>query len=76
MQMSVAILSHDPILHARTKHVGFNIHFVHERFMVGKLHIQHVSAPIQIADIFTKPHSSALFDNFCDKLKIACVKAS
>lgn len=37
--MSTVKLSHNSILHARTKHIELDIHFVRECVMVGKLHI-------------------------------------
>lgn len=43
--MSLVIVSHNPILHAHTKHIELDIHFIHEHVMTDKLQIQHVPAP-------------------------------
>lgn len=60
---SVVHLTHNPIMHARTKHMEFDIHFMRERVATKKFTIQHVLAAFQLADIFTKPFGSA---TFCD----------
>lgn len=36
------MFSHNPILHARKKHIKLNIHFIRERVVANKLQIQHV----------------------------------
>ncbi|KAI5399506.1 hypothetical protein KIW84_064736 [Lathyrus oleraceus] len=68
--LSVVLLSHNPILHARTKHIELDIHFVRERVMANKLKIQHVTASAQLADIMKKPLSSANFQDLRNKLKV------
>ena len=68
--LSVVLLSHNPILHARTKHIELDLHFVREKVMANKLKIQHVPAAAQLADILTKPLSTAVFQQFRDKLKV------
>lgn len=62
--LSAILLSHNPMLHARTKHIEFDIHFVREKIVVGKLNIQHVPGHAHIADMITKPLSTALFHEF------------
>lgn len=42
--LSVFMISHNPILHARTKHIELDIHFVREIINGNKLHIQYVPA--------------------------------
>ena len=68
--LSAVLLSHNPILHARTKHIELDIHFVRERVMANKLKIQHVPASAQLADIMTKPFPSAAFQELRNKLKV------
>lgn len=68
--LSNVLLSHNPILHARTKHIELDIHFVRERVMANKLKIQHVPAPTQLADIIIKPLSNATFQDLRNKLKV------
>lgn len=47
------MLSHNPVLHARRKHIELNIHFVREQVLANKHHI-HVSTQVQIVNILTK----------------------
>lgn len=62
-KLSVFMISHNPILHARTKHIKLDIHFVREIVNGNKLHIQYVPAQAQISDILTKILSTNLFVN-------------
>jgi len=48
--LSAVLLSHNPVLHARTKHIELDIYFVRERVVAKKMRIQHVPATAQIAD--------------------------
>lgn len=52
---SAILLSHNPIIHARTKYIELDIHFVCGRVISKKLQIQHVSCSLQLADALTKP---------------------
>ncbi|MCI14971.1 retrovirus-related Pol polyprotein from transposon TNT 1-94, partial [Trifolium medium] len=40
--LSAVSLSHSPILHAKTKHIELDIHFVREKVISRQLHILHV----------------------------------
>lgn len=55
---SAIALAHNPVLHAHTKHMELDIHFVREKVVSQALHVEHVSAAHQIADVLTKPLSS------------------
>ncbi|KAL9251324.1 Retrovirus-related Pol polyprotein from transposon RE1-like protein [Drosera capensis] len=48
----------NPILHARSKHVVVDYHFVRERVSYGDLVVRYVPTHLQLADIFTKALSS------------------
>lgn len=58
---SAVALSYNPVLHARTKHLELDIHFVREKVVANELQVMHVPAASQIADALTKPLSSSLF---------------
>lgn len=54
----------NPVLHARTKHLELDLHFVREKAIKGDIVVRHIPASQQVADGFTKPLSSSLFTDF------------
>lgn len=68
--LSAVMLSHNPVLHNRTKHIELDVHFVREKVISKDLIVQHVPASAQLADSFTKPLSSARFTEMRNKLKV------
>lgn len=72
--LSAMLLSHNHILHARTKHVELDIHFIYERIITKKLKIQHVPSNVQVADTLTKPLGTSTFHELQTKLKVASFK--
>lgn len=66
-------LSHNPILHARTKHIELDIHFVRECVISKLLKIQHVPSSMQLADTLTKPLGTTAFQELCTKLKVVAI---
>jgi hypothetical protein len=46
---------HNPILHARTKHIEIQYHFIRERNQVGDIIVRFVPTHEQQADILTQP---------------------
>lgn len=68
--LSAISLSHNPVLHSRTKHIELDIHFVREKVTSNAFRVVHVSAADQLADSFTKPLSSSRFCDLRAKLKV------
>lgn len=68
--MSTVALSHNPILHARTKHMELDLFFVRERVLSKQLKILHIPSEEQCADILTKALSPTRFLYLRDKLKV------
>lgn len=61
------------MLHAHTKHVELNYHFVHERVAAKTLQVSFISSKDQIAVILTKPLSTTRFLQLQSSLTIAVV---
>ncbi|GAU19342.1 hypothetical protein TSUD_336290 [Trifolium subterraneum] len=68
--LSAVALSHNPVLHSRTKHMELDIHFVRERVISKQLHVLHVPAMDQLADPLTKPLSPSNYGVIRTKLKV------
>lgn len=64
------MLSNNLILHACTKHIELDIHFVRERVVVGRMLTQHVPAAAQIADTLIKLLGTTVFQDLRGKLKV------
>ena len=68
--ISATYLAANPMLHARTKHVEIDYHFIRERVMCRTLRIQYTPSTDQLVDAMTKPLSSFRFCNLRCKLTI------
>ena len=67
---STVALSHNPVLHARTKHMELDIFFVREKVVQKELLVQHILALDQVADALTKPLSQARFCTLRGQLQV------
>jgi histone deacetylase 1/2 len=72
--LSAVSLSHNPVLHSKTKHLELDIHFVREKVLSKQLNVLHVPACDQLADPLTKPLSLADYATICSKLKVFSLK--
>ena len=63
-------LASNHVLHARTKHIELDIHFVHDKVLAKEIELRHVPSMDQIADIFTKPLGRKSFEKLRSKLGI------
>lgn len=68
---SAISLAHNPVLHARTKHMTLDLFFVREKVLNKQLVVTHVPGQDQWADCLTKPLSPARFLLLRDKLHVA-----
>lgn len=68
--LSTVSLSHNPVLHAKTKHMELDIFFLREKVISKSLIVQHLPAEDQIADLLTKPLSALRFLALRDKLRV------
>ncbi|KAH7839971.1 hypothetical protein Vadar_010790 [Vaccinium darrowii] len=73
---SAIALAHNPVFHARTKHIEVDYHFIREKVVDKLVQVLHVGTAAQLADIFTKPLSVARFLFLKGKLMIGASPSS
>ena len=69
--LSTVLLSANPILHSRTKHLELDLYFVREKVQNKDILVSHISSKDQIADILTKPLHKSQFQLLRSKLRVA-----
>jgi histone deacetylase 1/2 len=72
--LSAVSLAHNPVMHARTKHMEIDLFFVREKVLSKQLSVQHIPGTDQWADALTKPLSSSKFLELRPKLKVSSLK--
>ncbi|KAL5823894.1 hypothetical protein ACOSQ4_021794 [Xanthoceras sorbifolium] len=65
---SATSLAHNPVYHARTKHIELDLHFLRDKIAAHVFEVRFVPSKEQLADIFTKPLPTARFDKLKSKL--------
>lgn len=74
--LSAVLMSANPVLHSRTKHLELDVYFVREKVQQGIISVCHISAKDPIADTLTKPLSKGQFLLLRDKLKVQNIPLS
>ena len=64
------LVAHNPVLHARTKHMEIDVFFVREKVLTKQLVVHHIPALDQWADALTKPLSPTRFTFLRAKLYV------
>ena len=68
--MSTISLTHNPVLHACTKHMELDLFFVREKVLNKQLQVVHVPGHLQCADVLTKALPPSKFEDFRTKLTV------
>ncbi|KRX78876.1 Retrovirus-related Pol polyprotein from transposon TNT 1-94 [Trichinella sp. T6] len=68
--MGAVTLSKNPEFHNRSKHIDVRFHFVREKYIEGKIDIQHIDSENQKADVLTKDLPKTRFQNLRQQLEI------
>lgn len=66
---STVALSHNPVLHSRTKHKELDI-FVQEKVLNKSTIVEYAPSQAQVADILTKPLAKTQFCYLRDKFRV------
>jgi hypothetical protein len=65
---SAIAISHNPVMHSKTKHIDIRYHFLRDHVMKGDIEIHFIPTDKQLADIFTKPLDEKTFKNLIGEL--------
>eukprot|EP00253_Pinus_taeda_P005848 PITA_05848 len=71
---SAIIISKNPVMHSKTKHIPIKYHFLREQVLEQKVKLEYVPSKEQVADIFTNPFPKETFEYL--RLKLGVVDAS
>jgi hypothetical protein len=55
-------MAHNPVYHARTKHIDIKVHFIRDLVAKSEVKLEYISTDLQVADILTKSLARAMFE--------------
>lgn len=64
---SATLLANNPEVHARTKHIDTQIHWIREIVKAQQVFLEWIPGTKQIADGLTKPQDRILFQSFLQR---------
>jgi hypothetical protein len=65
---SAIAITHNPVMHSKTKHIDIRYHFIRDHVMKGDIEIHFVPTDKQLADVFTKPLDDKTFKHLISEL--------
>ncbi|GJT03806.1 retrovirus-related pol polyprotein from transposon TNT 1-94 [Tanacetum coccineum] len=65
---SVIVISNNPVLHSKTKHIDIRYHFIRDHILKGDIELHFVPTDLQLANIFTKPLAEPSFTRLVAEL--------
>nr|KYP75364.1 Copia protein [Cajanus cajan] len=68
--LSAKALASNPVMHARSKHIEVDIHFIRDQVLQNQISIAYVPSSDQIADCLTKALTHSRFSQLRDKLGV------
>ena len=68
-QRSIA-LAHNPVFHARTKHIGIQHHYIRDEVAEGSIELTYVPTDKMVADGLTKPLTHVKFHGFLEQMQM------
>lgn len=68
--LSAKALASNPVLHARSKHIEVDVHFIRDKVLKNQITVAYVPSVDQTADCLTKPLTHTRFNHFRDKLGV------
>jgi hypothetical protein len=67
---SAIIISKNPVMHSKKKHIPIKYHFLQEQVAENNIRVEYVGTKEQVADIFTKPLPREAFEYLRQRLEV------
>ncbi|GJZ53875.1 retrovirus-related pol polyprotein from transposon TNT 1-94, partial [Tanacetum coccineum] len=65
---SAIVISNNPVLHSRTKHIDIRYHFIRDHILKGDIELHFIPTKYQLVDIFIKPLDEPTFIRLKEEL--------